>query len=68
MNEIALKESDISKLKKYPLDGIWSTESTIYYYKKDSNMNSISIKKLFLTNVKRVNRKIDTLKVVKNRR
>lgn len=66
MNEIALKESDISKLKKYPLDGIWSTESTIYYYKKDSNMNSILIKKLFITNIKRVNRKIDTLKVVKN--
>ena len=39
MKEIALKESDIAKLKKYPLDGIWSTESEILYYKKDIVLN-----------------------------
>ena len=66
MNEIALKESDVSKLKKYPLDGIWSTESTIYYYKHDSSMNSILVKKLFITDEKRVIRKIDTLKAIKD--
>ena len=66
MNEVALKESDVSKLKKYPLDGIWSTESTIYYYKHDCDMNSILIKKLFITDPKRVMRKIETLKVVRN--
>lgn len=66
MNEIALKESDVSKLKLYPLDGIWSTESTIYYFKKDSNMNSILIKKLFLTDDKRVTRKIDTINRMKD--
>ncbi|MBR5370081.1 MAG: hypothetical protein IK137_02120 [Bacilli bacterium] len=65
MNEIALKESDVSKLKKYPLHGIWSTESTIYYFKHDSDMNSILIKKLFITDSKRVMRKIDTLEVIK---
>ncbi|MBQ9019381.1 MAG: hypothetical protein IJ097_03650 [Bacilli bacterium] len=65
MNEIALKESDISKLKKYPLDGIWSTESIIYYYKKDTDMKSILLKKLFLTADKRVNRKIETINKIK---
>lgn len=66
MNEISLKESDISKLKKYPLDGIWNTESIIYYYKKDSDMNSILLKKLFLTDEKRVNRKIETIDRIKD--
>ena len=65
MNEIALKESDVSKLKKYPLDGIWSTESTIYYYKKDFDTSSVLIKKLFITEEKRVIRKIETLKVLR---
>ena len=41
MEEIYLKESDISKLKKYPLDDIWSTESIIYYYKKIYNLKVI---------------------------
>ncbi|MBR5370061.1 MAG: hypothetical protein IK137_02020 [Bacilli bacterium] len=66
MNEIALKESDVSKLKKYPLDGIWSSESIIYYYKKDDNMNSILIKKLHITDTKLVNKKIDTIKRIKD--
>lgn len=66
MNEIALKESDISKLKKYPLDGIWSTESIIYYYKKDSDMNSILFKKLFLTDEKRIRRKTEAINGIKN--
>ena len=62
MNEIALKESDINKLKEYPLDGIWSTESKILYYKKDKDWNSsLLIKKLFFTEEKKVKRKIDTI-------
>lgn len=62
MKEIALKESDISKLKKYPLDNIWSTESEILYYKKDKDWNkSTLIKKLFITEEKKVQRKIDTI-------
>lgn len=66
MNEIPLKESDISKLKKYPLEGIWNSESTIYYYKKDDDMNSVLIKKLFLTDTKKVNKKIETIEKIKN--
>lgn len=67
MQEIALKESDISKLKRYPLDGIWSTESEILYYKKDKDWNkSILIKKLFFTEEKKVQRKIDTIKTIQN--
>ena len=65
MQEIALKESDISKLKPYPLDGIWNSESNIYYYKKDSDMNSILIKKLLLTDTKNVNKKIETITKIK---
>lgn len=62
MQEIPLKESDISKLKKYPLDNIWSTESEILYYKKDKDWNkSTLIKKLFITEPKKVQRKIDTI-------
>ena len=65
MQEIALKESDISKLKKYPLDGIWSTESEILYYKKDKEWNkSTLIKKLFITEEKKVQRKIDTITAI----
>ena len=66
MEEIALKESDVSKLKEYPLEGIWSSESIIYYYKKDDNMNSILIKKLHLTDNKSVSKKIDTIKRIKD--
>ena len=65
MQEIPLKESDISKLKKYPLDGIWSTESEILYYKKDKEWNkSTLIKKLFITEEKKVQRKIDTITAI----
>ena len=66
MNEISLKESDISKLKKYPLDGIWNSESIIYYYKKDDDMNSVLIKKLLLTDPQKVNKKIETIKRIRD--
>ena len=62
MKEIALKESDISRLKKYPLDGIISTESEIYYYKKGPDWNnSYLLKRLYRTDEKRVYRKIRTI-------
>lgn len=67
MQEIALKESDISKLKKYPLDGIWSTESEILYYKRDKDWNtSTLIKKLYITENKKVQRKIDTITAIQD--
>ena len=68
MNEITLKESDVSKLKKYPLGNIISTESEILYYKRDKDdwNNSTLIKKLYLTDGKRVQRKEETLDVVKD--
>ena len=62
MKEITLKESDISRMKKYPLDGILNTESEIYYYKKDPNWNnSYLLKRLFCTDENRVCRKIRTI-------
>lgn len=62
MKEIALKESDISRLKEYPLDGIMSTESKIYYYKKDPDWtNNTLLKRLYLTDEKRVYRKERTI-------
>ena len=62
MQEIPLKESDIAKLKKYPLDDIWSTESEILIYKRDKDWNnSTLIKKLYITEEKKVQRKIDTI-------
>mgnify|MGYP007069957882 CR=1 FL=1 len=65
MKEIALKESDIYKLKPYPLDGIWSTESEIFYYKKDKDWtNSTLLKKLYITDAKRVRRKEETIKAL----
>lgn len=66
MKEIALKESDISKLKKYPLDGIIYAESEIYYLKREKDWsNSILLKKLHNTkDENRVNRKIETIKTL----
>ena len=61
MNEIALKESDISKLKRYPLPGIWNSESIIYYYKKDSDMNSVLLKKLLITDPRIINKRVETI-------
>ena len=69
MKEIALKESDISKLKEYPLDGIWSTESKIFYYKRDKDKdwsNSTLLKKLYITKEERVNRKIETINALQD--
>ena len=61
MKEISLTESAVRRLKKYPLDNIMSSESTLYYYKKDQDRSNILLKKLFLTDEKRVNRKIETI-------
>ena len=65
MQEISLTENYINRLKKYPLDGIFSTESVILYYKKDKDWNnSILIKKLYFTEEKKVQRKIDTITAI----
>ena len=61
MKEISLKESTVHKLKEYPLLDILSTEGKIYYYKKDKDWNSILFKKLYVTDEKRIKRKIDTI-------
>ena len=66
MEEIALKESDLDKLKEYPLDDVICSESNIFYYKKDFDTSNRLFKKLFLTTPKRVERKIETIKVIRD--
>ena len=62
MKEIVLKESDVSKLKEYPLDGVISSEGKIYYYKRDADwVHSHLLKRLYRTDEKRVHRKILTI-------
>ena len=61
MQEIPLKESDIAKLKKYPLPGIWNSESIIYYYKKEYDTDSLLIKKLLQTDTRSINKRIETI-------
>ncbi len=64
MREVVLKESEIDRLKEYPLDGIMSTESKIYYYKKDENWNSHLLKRLYRTDEERVYRKERTIEAL----
>lgn len=66
IEEISLKSSDIDKLKEYPLGSILSTESQIYYYKINQDRSNTLFKKLFITDEKRVNRKIDTIEALQN--
>ena len=66
MDEIALKESDLDKLKEYPLENVICSESNIFYYKKDFDTSNLLFKKLFLTNKKRVRRKIETIKKIRD--
>lgn len=66
MKEIALKEKDIEKLKKYPLERIMSTESVIYYYKNNQKEKSVLLKKLFRTEQESVERKEKTISDMQN--
>lgn len=66
MEEIALKESDLDKLKEYPLDDVICSESNIFYFKKDFDTSNLLFKKLFITTPKRVDRKIETIKVIRD--
>jgi len=66
MKEICLTESAVSRLKQYPLDDVFSSESTIYYLKKDQDRHNVLLKKLFLTDEKRVGRKIDTIRTLQD--
>ena len=66
IEEISLKEKDVAKLKEYPLHDVLCTEGQIYYYKKDKDWHSTLLKKLFRTDEKRVNRKVDTIEVLQN--
>ena len=61
MEGISLTEAAVRRLKKYPLDNIMSSESNIYYFKKDQDRNNILLKRLFVTDHKRVERKISTI-------
>lgn len=65
MEEIALKESDLDKLKEYPLDDVICSESNIFYFKKDFDASNLLFKKLFITTPKRVDRKIETIKMIR---
>ena len=64
MREIALKEKELLKLKKYPLKNIVSTESYIYYYKKDKNFNNILLKKFHRTDQDIIERKERTIETI----
>ena len=65
MDSIVLKENELKRLKEYPLDKIINVESVIYYYKKDCiNNASLLLKKLYLTDEKRVSRKIETVETL----
>lgn len=66
IEEISLKSSDIDKLKEYPLQDVFCTESQIYYYKMNNDRSNILLKKLFVTDEKRVNRKIETIEALQN--
>ena len=66
MEEIALKESDLDKLKEYPLEDVICSESNIFYFKKDFDTSNLLFKKLFLTTPKRVERKIETIKAIRD--
>ena len=67
MREVTLKESDVSRLKEYPLGEIISTEGKIYYYKKDvHNHTSYLFKRLYHTESEKVERKIETLDQVQD--
>ena len=64
MKEIALKEKELLKLKKYPLKNIISTESYIYYYKKDKEFNNILLKKFHRTDQDIIERKERTIETI----
>ena len=64
MREIALKEKELLKLKKYHLKNIVSTESYIYYYKKDKNFNNILLKKFHRTDQDIIERKERTIEAI----
>lgn len=66
MMSIVLKESELKRLKEYPLDKrIMNTESIIYYYKRDYKTNeTLLLKKLYDTRDKKVERKISTIETL----
>ena len=57
MKEIALKEREFEKLKRFPLDNIVSTESEIYYYKKNRKRECILLKKIYHNDYNTMHRK-----------
>lgn len=66
MREITLTESCVRKLKRYPLSNILSSESTLYYFKKNQDRSNILFKKLYRTDDKIVNRKLSTIERLQN--
>ena len=68
MISLVLKESELKKLKKYPLDNeIVNSESIIYYYKKDFiNDKTLLIKNLYDTRESKVERKIKTIETLQD--
>ena len=66
MMNIVLKESELKRLKEYPLANcIANTESIIYYYKKDfQNNETLLLKKLYDTRDNKVERKIKTIETL----
>ena len=66
MMNIVLKESELKRLKEYPLDNnILNTESIIYYYKRDYKTDeTLLLKKLYDTRDKKVERKIRTVETL----
>lgn len=66
MISLVLKESELKRLKEYPLDNnIVNTESIIYYYKRDYfTGENLLLKKLYDTRDTKVERKIKTIETL----
>lgn len=66
MKEISLSESCVKKLKQYPLANIISSESTLYFFKKNHDRSNILFKRLYRTDEERVSRKLRTVERLQN--
>lgn len=65
MDKICLTTSELSRLKRYPIGEIISTEGRIYYY-KDLGPNYLLIKKFYKTDPSILDYKVKTIEDINN--
>lgn len=68
MKEIMLTKRALDRLKEYELDGIISTESTLYYLKKYYDKPNVLLKKLFTPTDKIIDSKVRTIEEISSRK